>query len=395
MPYVTVKDMPQFTQLSMEDVISELLSGDIAPSVLTPRRNAPSSTRTYFAPRLSEDLENKCDVTRLVLLLRSFCEKHRNLYETNRADLYQHYEIPKSHTNPETGLPETRPIDAPNPELKQALYELKSILENDFGALYHTSAFAYIPRRCCIDSVRRHQANQSWWFLKTDFSNFFGSTTPEFVHAMLRKIYPFCEVYKYPAGEAALEQALDLCFLNGGLPQGTPISPMLTNLMMIPIDHRLANTLTKWTDGTHYVYTRYADDILVSSKYKFDYQKIVDYINDTLRSFGAPFTIKESKTRFGSRSGHNINLGVVLNAENEITIGHKKKESFRGMLTDYIRTKATGGEWSLAEVQSMYGLYSYYSKIEPSFWERTINRMNYKYHCDIVQMMKSDISGRH
>lgn len=396
MPYITVKDTPQFKQISMEDLINELLAGYVEPERFTPKRNAPSSTRTYFHPSLTREMEDKCDVTRLTLILRAFCERHQALYEVpDRARLYLHYEIPKDHPNPETGIIEMRPIDAPKPELKQAQYELKSILENEFGALYHTSAFAYIPNRCCVDSVRRHQANQSWWFLKTDFSNFFGSTTPEFVHSMLRMIYPFSELYKYPAGEAAMVQAMDLCFLNGGLPQGTPISPMLTNLMMIPIDHRLANTLTKWTDGKHYVYTRYADDILISSKYKFDYDKVVSYINDTLRSFHAPFAIKDSKTRFGSRNGHNVNLGVVLNAQNEITIGHKKKESFRGMLTDYIRAKQSHESWPLPEVQSLYGLYTYYANLEPDFWNRTIDRMNRKYRCDLVSMMKEDVSGRH
>ena len=389
MPYITMRDSPHYTQISLED----LLNGYVDESRFTAVRNAPSSTRTYFCNRINTKLEDGCDVSRLVSILNHFTTSHASLYEQKRETLYRHFEIPKTHPNPQTGIYDTRPIDAPNDELKAALYELKTILETEFHALYHTSAFAYIPHRCTIDAVRRHQANQSWWFLKTDFSNFFGNTTPEFAHNMLRMIYPFSELYKYPAGEDAIRKALDLCFLNGGLPQGTPISPMLTNLLMIPIDHRLSNTLTSFQDGKHYVYTRYADDMLISSKYQFQPEEITEYISSVLREFQAPFSIKNEKTRMGSRNGHNANLGVILNAENEITIGHKKKEAFRGMLSDYVRAKQTGENWSLHEIQTMNGLLSYYSKIEPEFWERTINRMNQKYHCDIKHMIHDDICG--
>lgn len=389
MPYVTVRDSPQYEQVTLED----LLNGYVDPERFLPKRNAPSSTRTYFCNQLNGALKEKCDVAKLVMILNAFVQRHENLYQVARSSLYRHFEIPKNHPDPVTGVYGTRPIDAPNDELKTALLELKTIFEENFGILYHTSAFAYIPNRCAVDAVRRHQANQSYWFLKTDFSNFFGSTTPTFMHRMLQMIYPFSEIYQYPAGKQAMSKVIDLCFLNGGLPQGTPISPMLTNLMMIPIDHRLANTLTKFTDHHHYVYTRYADDIIISCKYKFNYESIVSYINDTLQSFQAPFAIKDTKTRFGSRNGHNANLGVILNAENQITIGHKKKDSFRSMLVDYIHSKMDGIRWSLSEIQSMRGLLEYYSNIEPEYWGRTIDRINRRYGCDLRGMIKSDLCG--
>ena len=53
-----------------------------------------------------------------------------------------------------------------------ALRTLKAILETDFGALHHTSAFAYVKGRCTLDAARKHQQNESRWFLHTDFSNF-------------------------------------------------------------------------------------------------------------------------------------------------------------------------------------------------------------------------------
>lgn len=386
MPYYTTSQSPVYRQVS----IDELISGYVDPDRFEPVRNAPSGTRTIFLREIRHDIVAKYNIPGMIRVLGEFVSKHKDLYDVPRASLYHHFEVPKSSIDPVTGRYKTRPIDSPLDPLKNALYELKSILENQCGASYHTNAFAYIPHRCAVDSIRRHQANKSFWFLKTDFSNFFGSITKRFMENQLRMIFPFSEIYKDAAGAEALSKAIDLCFLNGGLPQGTPISPMLTNLIMIPIDHRLTNTLRDFR-GNHYIYTRYADDILVSSRIKYNYNEIVAYINEVLNEFHAPFRINPEKTRFGSRNGHNFNLGVILNEKNEITVGYKRKMAFRGQLNDYIKRKLRGEEQSLHEVQIMDGLLSYFSSIEPEYWRRVIDRFNEKNNINLKRMIREDL----
>lgn len=381
MPYVTTQLQPSYRQITLED----MLDGNLDPDLFKPIRNAPSSTRTFFRERLPREFVNRFNIPGMIRVLREFTEKYAALYEVPRAELYHHFEIPKS-----TGG--YRPIDAPDVPLKMALYELKHILESTCGAMYHTTAFAYVPNRCTVDALRRHQANQSKWFLKTDFHNFFGSTTPEFVKQMLMMIFPFSEIYKSQEGERVLDRALDLCFLNGGLPQGTPISPMLTNLMMIPIDHTVSNELRD-RNGIHYVYTRYADDMLISSKVNFQWTGIVQYINEVLERFQAPFRLHPDKTRYGSANGHNFNLGLILNDKNEITIGYKKKWAFRGQLFEYIQRHLRQETISLREVQQMSGVLSYYRSIEPEFWRNVIRRLNEKCKVDLDKMIDADLKS--
>ena len=385
MPYVTLPQSPVFQQVSLE----EILSGYVDPSRFVPLRNAPSGTRTAFRRELPRNFVERYDITGMVVALRDFNSKYADLFTVERRSLYHHFEIDKKGIDPRTGRHKKRPIDAPCDELKLALYELKDILENKCGALYHTNAFAYIQKRCAVDSVRRHQANKSHWFLKTDFTNFFSNTTEEFVQHILHMVFPFSEIYKYPAGEDALNKALSLCFLNGGLPQGTPISPMLTNLVMIPIDHRLANCLRD-LNGHHYVYTRYADDILISSKVHFNHTNLVSYINSVLAEFQAPFAINPDKTRYGSGNGHNFNLGVCLNEKNQITIGYKRKNEFRGMLHNYILARKNGVRWDCREVAVMDGLLSYYRSIEPNYWDDIVERYNRKYSINLRRMIRDD-----
>ena len=387
MPYIVRRASPVYRQVTLE----EILAGYVEPERFAPVRTSTSGTITYFSHNLTPEFIQKFDIVGMVRTLQAFNDRHAELRAAPRRTLYHHFEIEKSSIDPATGLHKKRPIDAPNDALKAALYELKDILENKCGALYHTSAYGYVSGRCAVDSVKVHQGNISHWFLKIDFSNFFTSTTPDFVMSMLSMIFPFSEIMKSDAGKEALTTAMSLCFLRNGLPQGTPISPMLTNLMMIPIDHRLANTLRDFEDKKRYVYTRYADDILISNKVHFDYNTIVSYINATLASFKAPFRINDEKTRYGSGNGHNFNLGVILNEKNEITIGYRKKQAFRAMLSDFIKDRLNDIPVDLREQQVIHGLLNYYSSIEPEYWKLVIERFNRRHQIDVIEMLREPV----
>jgi hypothetical protein len=293
-------------------------------------------------------------------------------------------------------LYESGDVDIIIGESDLALRELKQLLERDCAALYHTSAYAYAPGRCTIDAVKCHQQHQSNWFCKLDFANFFGKTTPEFVLRMLTDIFPFSEICKRPDGRRELSKALDLCFLAGtdaqnpasqGLPQGTPISPLLTNLMMIPIDH----ALTKRLRERHMIYTRYADDLLISSRVRFDVNGIQRIVASALEYFHAPFAIKPEKTRYGSRSGSNWNLGVVLNKDNEITIGWRQKKHFHAMLHNYILDHRGETAWPVEDVMQLSGLISYYKMVEKAAIEQIIAHYNQKLRVNVMRMIKDDI----
>lgn len=389
MPYITVRQGPIYYQMTFEDI----LNGPVDVSKIFVSNNA--NTRTHYAKYLTQTFLEKFNINGMISLLESFNERCEalGLFAAERHSLYRKFFIPKKSG----GL---RPINAPNDTLMKALRDLKDIFEKDMFALYHTSAFAYAKERSTVLALARHQQNQSKWFLKLDFHDFFGSTTPEFLYRQLASIFPFSEVAKNPKGEVNLRKALSLCFLDGGLPQGTPISPMLTNLMMIPIDHVLSNILRdfeyvcSFNGNTHkrrFVYTRYADDMIISSRDYFEFKKVIELIKTTLLSFNAPFELNEKKTRYGSSSGSNWNLGLMLNRENNITVGHVKKRTFKAMCNNYICDKKNGKDWPLEDVQSFDGTRSYYKKIEPETVGYIINHYNNKYGVDLEKMIREDL----
>lgn len=378
MPYIITMQKPRTHQITLE----EILKGEVRVDLTAPDEQEISGTVTRFFDTINPQIVRRANIPSMIDALEGFVTKHEELYTADRKTLYDRFPIPKKFG----GL---RWINAPHEPLMEALRELKTIFEEKMFALYHTAAYAYVKKRNTLDAIKRHQANESKWFLKTDFSDFFGSTTISFVLDMMRIIFPFSEVMKDEHGKQVLTKALDLCFLDGGLPQGTCVSPMLTNMMMIPIDHMLYNDLRK----KGFVYTRFADDIQISSKYEFDPQAMVEEIDRVLEKFHAPFKIKPAKTRYGSSSGRNWNLGLMLNRNNQITIGYQAKKRFKAMCSNYIQDRKSGIRWDLHDVQTLNGLRAYYIMIEREYIQMVIHKLNQKYGVNLVRLIRADLKG--
>lgn len=375
--YITVKQPPMYHQMTLEEF---LFGTNVSEQMLNPNL---SNTKTYEFDRISNRFLDTIDVQELIQVLTTFNEQTKGLRDRPRHDLYREFHIPKKSG----GL---RKIDAPESELMDALRRLKTIFEENFKALYHTSAFAYVQHRCTIDCIKRHQANESKWFGKYDLSNFFGSTTPEFVLHMFSMIFPFSEIMKDEVGRHEFETAIDLAFLDGGLPQGTPLSPTITNIMMIPIDFKLANGFRDF-NGQRFIYTRYADDFQVSSRYTFSFREVERFISDTLHEFGAPFQINSSKTRYGSSAGSNWNLGIMLNKDNEMTVGYKAKKQFQAMLSSYIMDRKNGIAWDKTDIQTMDGYRNYYRMVEGDTIDKMVEHIGRKFGVNVVQMIQQDL----
>lgn len=375
MPYITINTRPKNYQISFNDILSGFENKYYG------QQKDTKDTRTWFVEEINDDLITRTDFVKMYQSLKSFNEKYKALISTvDKNQLYKTFKIPKKSG----GL---RTINAPNEELLRALRELKYIFECDFYASYHSSAFAYIKGRSTIDAVKRHQTNKSRWFLKLDFSKFFPSTTQSFLTNMLCETYPFCAFVKNKDCKKELDEALSLCFLNGGLPQGTPTSPLLTNMMMIPIDYAIAKMCREHVP--HLKYTRYADDLLISSEFSFKWEEVQRNVVDILRSFHAPFVLNTTKTRYGSSAGRNWNLGVMLNKDNEITVGHAKKKTLKAMLFQFMTDDSKGSSWSIEDVQYMMGIISYYRMVEGKKIDDIIQTYSAKFNKDVLATAKA------
>ncbi|MBP7933957.1 MAG: RNA-directed DNA polymerase [Phycisphaerae bacterium] len=153
---------------------------------------------------------------------------------------YREFEVPKRSGG-------TRRLAAPEPALK-ALQ--KRILRRALGRLKaHPAATGFERGHSIVTHALFHAGKAV--VVRIDIQEFFASTAACRVEDYLRRIGWDAEA------TAAL---VKLCTHNGGLPQGAPTSPRLSNLVNRGLDARMQRLAA----GLSACYSRYADDLTFS-----------------------------------------------------------------------------------------------------------------------------------
>jgi hypothetical protein len=100
---------------------------------------------------------------------------------------------------------------------------------------------------------------------------------------------------------------------NGLLPTGAPTSPMMANIALTPIDRQLRK-LAK--EG--YIYTRYMDDITISTRNDSRDWGIIDKVKDILAEHGYESNTRKSRWQTVGKSDNIIVTGVQLTGERRV-----------------------------------------------------------------------------
>jgi retron-type reverse transcriptase len=266
------------------------------------------------------------------------------------SNMYHTFQIPKRSGG-------FREICAPNDEIKTIQEEILKIFTKNLKFLPHNAAHGFTKKRNCKTALEVHKAHGSRWFLKLDIKDFFPSTTNEIIANAMNKVYPFCLL-----NDDKKNTLIRVCTLNGATPQGAPTSPMITNMVMVPKDVQI----TKYCKEHGLVYTRYADDILISSRVSFDWQQVQNDIQEML----GEYTLKTEKTRYGSFNGRNWNLGLMYNNKFEITVGHKKKQLVKNMIHNFTTKEE---QHTLDNWYKLIGIVGYCNYIEPEYFSKYLD----------------------
>jgi RNA-directed DNA polymerase len=112
---------------------------------------------------------------------------------------------------------------------------------------------------------------------------------------------------------------------NGKLPTGAPTSPVISNLICLPLD----NDLKSFADENQLAFTRYADDLTFSSEAEITKDNLLDIIN-IIQHHG--FRINEKKLRFKSSSHKQTVTGLIVNEK--VNIDRKMLKKTRAMIHD-------------------------------------------------------------
>lgn len=215
-----------------------------------------------------------------------------------------------------------RIIHAPVTGLKSLLRALNLVIQCISEP--HEAATGFIPNRSIVDNAKKH-LNQNYVF-NIDLSDFFFSFDRNRVKLAFMKSPFNLSGNKEPI--AFLIAALcthPLEFDDGikiVLPQGSPTSPTLTNILCVKLDRRLSGLADRF--GVRY--TRYADDITFSSKhsifneneFKSELHRIISEDNllklkDKELIIGPQLRINEKKTRLQKSAFRQEVTGLIVN----------------------------------------------------------------------------------
>lgn len=171
---------------------------------------------------------------------------------------------------------------------------LNYILKPKFTPL--TCCIGFVSHKNILDNVLPHLKRD--FIFKTDIKDFFPSINFKIVQQLFVKLGYSSEVSNILA---------KLCCKNFCLPQGAPTSPIISNMILHKFDEEVMDLCAK----KELIYTRYADDITISSTKQID--KILEKeISDILASYNMKLNYK--KTHFYGINKKKIITGISISS---------------------------------------------------------------------------------
>ena len=268
---------------------------------------------------------------------------------------YKSYTIPKR-----TGG--VREIHHPSKELK-ALQ--RWLLQNVIGKWpVHPAAMAYRPKVSILQNARKHVGSR--FLLRMDFKGFFPSITSDDVKLFLRNS-GFSQQENWDGTDVELFTSI-VC-RNGRLTIGAPSSPALSNALCYELDHKLESLAHERST----VYTRYADDLFLSTEQPDVLKDFRDLVVSVVTSLACPaaLVVNESKTRHSSKKRRRRVTGLVLGSDNRVGVGRWRKRYIRGLIHRFPSLSPT-------DKGSLAGLLSFARSVEPDFVNALILKFGVK-----------------
>lgn len=213
-----------------------------------------------------------------------------------------------------------REINSPNSNLMQIQYRIKEALMKSFKP--KKCVHAYVKKRDIKSNARMHVRSQI--VLNVDLKDFFRTITYNRVTGLL-KAYPLC------FNEEVSQILARLVCFQSRLPQGAPTSPIISNFICRNFDR----SLTEICQELKCYYSRYADDITISTRVK-TFPAFFGSYDETNRKFilsnkfkkifkNNVFFINDDKIRYQTNKERQVVTGLIVNKKLNINRLYLKK----------------------------------------------------------------------
>jgi RNA-directed DNA polymerase len=202
----------------------------------------------------------------------------------------------------------SRRISSPKVALKVIQKWLAYHLDEvtDFSSHVH----GFVRGRSFVGAAKQHIGSR--WVYSIDIKEFFSSISD---HNIMESLVDL------GYSEKAADLLANLCCLNGVLAQGSPASPVLSNIYMHEFDKKLLEVAEKHS----LIVTRYADDIVFSGQ-----NELVEEIINEIESIftGSELSLNRDKYYFAdTHKGQRLKVHGLLVKEDRVTLtkGYRNK----------------------------------------------------------------------
>ena len=263
-----------------------------------------------------------------------------------------------------------RRIDAPDQMLK-----LLQFWVADFVCMETPELPDYVTAYEQGRSIKNN-ASMHAHVINLDIHHFFQSCTKD----MVEKLFDSIEGYDLTSED--LKLLVSISTYKGHLTIGSPCSPFIANRIALPIDRDIRSKLPN-----DMRYSRYSDDISISSNNRINHELIVDVVANTLFSHG--FEINRKKTHCFGKGGRRHVTGIFINPDGTLSLGHRRKKQLESMLYRYL-IKLQGNP------NEILGFVNFCNYVEPDFTRKTLLKYgkygfacNYSSVVDFLRQKKS------
>lgn len=217
-----------------------------------------------------------------------------------------------------------------------------------------------------LTTVQAHSGNN--YFFLTDIKNFYPNIKTNDVLRLMKRdkhLVPIADIELY------IDRLTSMMTFGGSIPIGFPTSPQLSNAFLFDFD---CATKSHCKDNG-LIYTRYADDIVISGKNFDDLSELKANVQMLLKKHASPnLLLKEEKTHI-THLGNKVKiLGLVILPNGKITLDTKYKNKLELLLhfytTDQGKYKSFLEEEFNGNEKSLFGLLHYAKTVDPSYLEK-------------------------
>lgn len=295
-----------------------------------------------------------------------FITYHRDVVT---EDHYHRYSVPKRKGG-------YRNIAAPKPILKKAQ---RRILEEILCKITVSDcAHGFLKGKSVVSSAREHGGSPDL-VINMDLEDFFPTVTFErvrgmfknfgysgYISSLLAMICTYCERMPIEVkGEKRYVKTSPRI-----LPQGSPASPMITNILCVKLDKRLSGL----ADRHNFSYSRYADDMSFSLKVeanrdeKINLGSFCGLVSQIVSDEG--FKINKGKTRFLKANNRQCITGIVVNNE-QLGVPKKWVKILRAAIHNGKKEKANGN-LKLDTIRKISGMAAWLKSVNAERYEKII-----------------------